>query len=145
MSKLFSNNFEFSFDSIRKLNENGDEFWYARDLMPLLGYQKWEQFLELINLAIVSCENLGNPTQTHFFREIGNPLTSHDNFWLSCYGCYLVVMKSDQKNNAIVQAKDYFALKTQKAEIKKIKQRMLELAQEQVKLLEWLEFLEEEN
>lgn len=69
MSKLFLNNFEFSFDSIRKLNENGDEFWYARDLMPLLGYQKWEQFLELINLAIVSCENLGNPTQTHFFEK----------------------------------------------------------------------------
>ena len=143
------------FDSIRRLDKNGGEFWSARDLMRLLGYQKWEQFVELINLATVSCKNLGNSTQNHFWEEIENPLTLQDNFWLSCYGCYLVVMKSDQKNNAIVQAKDYFAVKTQKAEIKKIKQNalklareqanLLELAQEQVKLLERLKFLEEEN
>lgn len=132
------------FDAIRRLDKNGGEFWSARDLMRLLGYQKWEQFLELINLAIVSCKNLGNLTQNHFWEET-NPLTSQDNFWLSCYGCYLVVMKSDQKNNAIVQAKDYFTLKTQKAEIKKIKQQILELAREQVTLLEWLAILEEEN
>jgi DNA-damage-inducible protein D len=132
------------FDAIRRLEKNGGEFWSARDLMRLLGYQKWEQFLELINLAIVSCKNLGNLTQNHFLEET-NPLTSQDNFWLSCYGCYLVSVHGDHKEKAFIKAKDYFAVKIQQAQIKKIKQRMIELAREQVTLLEWLEFLEEEN
>ena len=132
------------FDSICQLDKNGVEFWSARDLMGLLGYQKWEQFLELINLATVSCKNLGNSTQNHFW-EIRNPLTSQDNFWLSCYGCYLVSVHGDHKEKAFIKAKNYFAVKTQQTQIKKIKQRMLELAREQVTLLEWLEFLEEKN
>lgn len=53
-------------DSIRQTHIYGVEYWSARDLMPLLGYDKWERFEGAIKRAMVSCENMGNSIEAHF-------------------------------------------------------------------------------
>ncbi|HCL79655.1 MAG TPA: DNA damage-inducible protein D, partial [Synergistaceae bacterium] len=45
------------------------EFWYARELMPLLGYERWENFENAISRAIESCETSGVTLSDHF-REV---------------------------------------------------------------------------
>lgn len=54
------------FDSIKQINPYGVEYWSARDLMPLLGYKKWERFEDAIKRAMTSCEQSGNIVMDHF-------------------------------------------------------------------------------
>ncbi len=54
------------FDSIKQINPYGEEYWYARQLMPLLGYSKWERFAGAIKRAMIACENTGNIIDRHF-------------------------------------------------------------------------------
>ncbi|MCL2831249.1 MAG: hypothetical protein FWD77_11050 [Betaproteobacteria bacterium] len=55
-----------SFESLKKANEHGAEYWSARDLQPLLGYSQWRRFEQAIERAISSCEQSGNPPENHF-------------------------------------------------------------------------------
>jgi DNA-damage-inducible protein D len=54
------------FDSIRQRDERGSEFWYARQLMPVLGYKRWLRFVETIDRAKVSCFNCDIPVELNF-------------------------------------------------------------------------------
>src|SRR5258708_6070457 len=62
------------FDSIKQTNVYGVEYWSARDLMPLLGYDKWERFEGAIKRALTSCEQTGNVVDDHF-PGTGKPIT----------------------------------------------------------------------
>lgn len=64
------------FDSIRRFDGQGNEYWLARDLMPLLGYLKWERFVGSIDRAKIACQNSGNIVSDHFFPEAGKSLQS---------------------------------------------------------------------
>ena len=60
------------FENIKHIDENGNEFWEARELMPLLEYSKWENFHKVIKHAMIACETSNNKVSNHFpeFRKM---------------------------------------------------------------------------
>jgi DNA-damage-inducible protein D len=119
-------NFE---DSAHK-TEEGIEFWFARDLQHLLGYDTWRSFFNVINKAKTACE-LSNQEISHHFADVGktiempkNAKKEIDDTMLTRYACYLIAQNGDPKKQEISFAQTYFAVQTRKAEI--IEQNLLE-------------------
>ena len=87
-----------NFENIKKLDENGIEYWDARELMPLLDYDKWSNFENVIAKAKISCSNSNQDIENHFTDTgkmikiaIGTPRETIRNikdFRLSRYACY---------------------------------------------------------
>ena len=99
------------------------EFWYARELMPLLGYERWENFDKAISRAMDSCETSGIEVSDHF-REITKMVTlgsgakrSVKDYMLTRYACYLIAQNGDPKKEEIAFAQSYFAVQTRKQEL----------------------------
>jgi hypothetical protein len=112
---------ESIFDSIRRFDSDGNEYWMARELMPVLGYRKWERFENAISLAQFACQNAKANIDEHFvyFPEPGNSNGSGKlagNFKLSRFASYLIAMNGDPRKPEIAQAQAYFAVKTREAE-----------------------------
>lgn len=111
------------FDAYRHIRDNGTEYWSARDLQTLLGYEKWERFQDSIDRARASCGNAGNNPEDHFpgagkMVEIGSgALREAKDFHLSRFGAYLVAMNGDPRKPEIAAAQTYFAQQTRRAEI----------------------------
>ena len=110
------------FDAIRRYDEHG-ECWSARDLMPLLGYTKWERFEDAIDRARISMQSVGDDPDVHAsrYREAvatsgRAPDTARVNYKLSRHGCYVVAMNGDVRKAEIAAAQSYFAAKTREAE-----------------------------
>lgn len=105
------------FDSIRRFTPDGQEYWSARELMPLLGYPRWHDFEDTIKRAMAACENASNPVREHFSGSIlktkGRP---QQDYHLTRYACYLVAMNGDPRKPEIASAQTYFAVKTREAE-----------------------------
>lgn len=99
------------------------EFWYARELMPLLGYERWENFDRAISRAMESCETSGIAVPDHF-REVtkmvslgsGAQRTVKD-YMLTRYACYLIAQNGDPKKEEVAFAQSYFAVQTRKQEL----------------------------
>ncbi|MBR6615146.1 MAG: hypothetical protein IKK95_04160, partial [Lachnospiraceae bacterium] len=99
------------------------EFWYARELMPLLGYERWENFHKAIMRAMESCE-IGGVTVSDHFREVTKMIKtgkgahrSVKDFMLTRYACYLIAQNGDPQKEEIAFAQSYFAVKTRKQEL----------------------------
>ncbi len=99
------------------------EFWYARDLMPLLGYERWENFANAISRAIESCQASNIEVSDHF-REITKMVTigskaqrGRQDYMLTRYACYLIAQNGDPKKEEIAFAQSYFAVQTRKQEL----------------------------
>lgn len=105
------------FDSIKRTDDMGDH-WSARDLMPLLGYDKWERFEETIERAIIAMQNTGMsaPDNASRLREASGKTTRAD-YHLSRFGCYMTAMNGDPRKPEVAAAQSYFAVKTRQAEI----------------------------
>lgn len=108
------------FDPIKRIDNEGHEYWMARELMPILGYSRWSDFLASIDRARLACQNTGNAVTEHFTGGIrkksvgkGRP---QDDYKLSRYGCYLVALNGDPRKLEIAQAQSYFVVKTREAE-----------------------------
>lgn len=114
---------ELSFESLKKHNQHGVEYWSARDLQPCLGYSQWRRFESAIKKAIDSCKQSGNDPQNHFagagkMVEIGSGIDRElDDYHLSRFACYLIAQNGDPRKPEIAQAQKYFAIQTRRQEI----------------------------
>lgn len=112
-----------TFEDIKHVDENGIEYWYARELMKVLQYAKWENFKKVIEKAIIACENSEIPTKDCFL-DIRKPIISGkgkeefiEDYKLTRYACYLVAQNGDSRKKVIALAQTYFAIQTRKQEI----------------------------
>lgn len=120
-----------TFEDIKHVNENGSEFWYARELMIILEYSKWENFEKVINKAKETCENSGITVVDHFpdvRKTIKMPKGAEKtilDYKLSRYACYLIAQNGDSRKKVIALAQTYFAIQTRKQELTEKEYSML--------------------
>ena len=122
MAKLEAEEYK-TFESIKKTNNEGEEFWSARDLSKILDYIEWRNFEKVINRARLSCENSGFSEVEHFV-EVNKMLEMPNNakkkvkdFELSRYACYLIVQNGDSRKEIIALGQTYFAIQTRRQEV----------------------------
>ena len=122
MENNIENYNESIFESIKHINEYGDEFWYARELQTVLGYKQWRRFYDVIERAKIACENSDYEVSDHF-ADVGKIVragaTNKDIGYikLTRYACYLIAQNGDSRKKAIALAQTYFAVQTRKQEI----------------------------
>ena len=120
-----------SFEDIKHIDENGVEFWYARELMPILQYSNWQNFEKIIDKAKISCENSGISVFEHFIdinKTIKMPKGAEKNildYELTRYACYLIAQNGDSRKKVIALAQTYFAVQTRKQELTEKEYSML--------------------
>lgn len=108
------------FDSIKRTTEYDAEYWYARELMPILGYDTWRRFEDAIDRAKESCKNAGYTDEEEFLPAPAKTLDMGGrpakDYILSRYACYLIAQNGDPRKLEIAQAQTYFAVKTHERE-----------------------------
>lgn len=103
--------------------ENGVEYWLARDLQSLLEYDEWRNFAKVIDKAVISCDSAGQDPSHHFVgvnKTIPMPKGAEkkiDDYVLTRYACYLIAQNGDPRKNSIAFAQSYFAIQTRKQEL----------------------------
>lgn len=113
---------EKTFEDIKHINENGQEFWYARELQKVLEYTEWRNFCNIIDKAKIACETSGNDIADHFV-DINKMVMAGvapkpiDDITLSRYACYLIVQNGDPRKEVIAVGQTYFAVKTRQQEL----------------------------
>ena len=103
-----------SFENIKHIDENGVEFWYARELMKILEYNKWENFEKVINKAKDACKNSGISVFEHFIdvnklsKRANNAEVEIKDYELTRYACYLIAQNGDSRKKVIALAQTYW-------------------------------------
>ena len=111
------------FESIKRIDEDGNEQWYARELQSVLDYKEWRKFENVIQKARKSCENSNINTLEHFvdadkmIKLAKNAIRKVEDYKLSRYACYLIAQNGDSRKTTIALAQTYFAIQTRKMEI----------------------------
>lgn len=123
MDNSLVNNTKTAFESIKHIDENGVEFWYARELMDTLEYKDWRYFDNVIEKAKIACENSAISKEEHFVVD-NKTITMPKNatkeikdYILSRYACYLIAQNANPRLKTVATAQTYFAVQTRKQEI----------------------------
>lgn len=124
---------EKTFEEIKHIDENGNEYWYARELMTTLGYKDWRYFDSVIEKAKLACENSNITVLDHFvvdnkIVEAGITTKPKKDYILSRYACYLIAQNANPRLKAVALAQTYFAVKTREREL--TEQEYLELSED---------------
>ena len=120
-----------SFEEIKHIDENGIEFWYARELMPVLQYSNWQNFEKIIKKSKISCQNSDISVFEHFIdvnklsKRANNAEVEINDYKLTRYACYLIAQNGDSRKRVIALAQTYFAVQTRKQEISENEYRLL--------------------
>ena len=114
------------FENIKHINEYGNEYWLARELMQALEYSKWNNFVGVIDKAKNACKLSNNNIDDHF-ADVGKTIKmpkgatkTIDDYELSRYACYLIAQNGDSRKESIALAQTYFAIQTRKQEISEL-------------------------
>jgi DNA-damage-inducible protein D len=114
------------FESIKAIDENGNEYWGARKLSKVLDYSEYRHFLPVIERAKEACANSGHAVDDHFedyLEEIEHgkgAKQEYDSVKLSRYACYLIVQNADPSKEVVAQGQTYFAVQTRLQEIRQM-------------------------
>ena len=112
-----------TFEDIKHINENGIEFWFARELQLVLDYKEWRKFEGVVQRAIKACKNSDINDLDHFVGadkmvQIGSGAERmQKDYKLTRYACYLIAQNGDPRKEVIALAQTYFAIQTRKQEI----------------------------
>ena len=111
------------FEDIKHIDNEGNEYWYARELMPLLEYSKWENFNNVIKKAVIAYRN-SNKDDSYWLPEVRKPIITGKgkeeyiiDYKLSRYICYLIVQNGNPKKKMVALGQTYFAIQTRKQEL----------------------------
>ena len=111
------------FEDIKHIDENGNEYWYARELMVVLEYKEWRKFDKVIKKAMEACTGSNYYTLDHFvFKDKMINIAKGaqrriQDYKLSRYACYLIVQNCNPRIKIIALAQTYFAIQTRKQEL----------------------------
>lgn len=120
------------FDDLRHIDEDGNEYWLARELQEALQYAKWENFHKVIKTAQIACKISQQNISDHFpevrkMVAIGSGAKrSQVDYKLTRYACYLIVMNGDPRKEVIAWGQTYFAVKTRQQELAELYERLSE-------------------
>lgn len=112
-----------NFEDIKHIDENGIEYWNARELQVVLDYKEWRKFENVIKKAIDACENSGISAFEHFVgadklsKRANNAEVLISDYRLTRYACYLIAQNGDPRKEVIALAQTYFAIQTLKIKI----------------------------
>ena len=122
---------ETVFESIKHIDEYGNEYWLARELQIALDYKKWQKFINVIDNAKIACEQSKFIIDDHFTQvgkmvDIGSKTSRNIvDYKLSRYACYLIVQNSDPRKEVVALGQTYFAVQTRKRELTEKEYSML--------------------
>ena len=122
---------ETVFEDIKHIDEYGNEYWLARELMKALEYSKWSNFVSVIKKAKSACELSKKIVYEHFTdagklsKRNNNAIVKIEDFKLSRYACYLIVQNADPRKESIALGQTYFAVQTRRQELTEIEYSML--------------------
>ncbi|KAF5414887.1 MAG: hypothetical protein C5S49_06415 [Candidatus Methanogaster sp.] len=120
--------------------EDGVEYWFARDLQELLNYAEWRNFIRVVEKAKTACKNSGQYISDHFVdvnKTINMPKGATKqigDIMLTRYACYLIAQNGDSKKEQIAFAQSYFAIQTRKQELLEERIEAIERLQAREKL-----------
>ena len=123
MTKELEKYEETTFEKIKHIDDNGNEFWSARELQQVLNYKEWRKFEGVIAKAKIACEQSNINISDHFVGadkmvQIGSgTIRNTKDYKLTRYACYLIAQNGDSRKNVIAQAQTYFAVQTRKMEL----------------------------
>lgn len=112
-----------SFEALKQINDHGAEFWSAREIQGLLGYDQWRRFENAIQKAQTSCEQSGNVREHHFAGAgkmvvLGSGSQRNvPDYHLSRFACYLIAQNGDPRKPEIARAQQYFAIQARRQEL----------------------------
>lgn len=121
MSNLKAKEYK-TFEAIKHVEDGGNEFWYARELAPVLEYVQWRNFAKVLDRAVLACKNSGYAVPDHFAEvskivEAGVTSKPVVDYKLSRYACYLIVQNGDPRKEVIALGQTYFAIQTRRQEV----------------------------